>query len=53
MKVKCWTASHVLWATALGIPMGVLWVVGLPFFALLTLFKNRKRLEVEEVRERY
>jgi hypothetical protein len=37
----CYSSHHVLFIFAIGIPMFVLWVFGIPFFAWLILYRNR------------
>lgn len=38
--VECWTTGHLLWATGIGLPMFLLWVIGLPVAAFVMLTLN-------------
>ncbi len=40
MNVKCWDGDHDFYAKAFGIPIMILWVIGLPFAIFYYLFKN-------------
>jgi len=53
MTVECWSKEHLYWAIGLGVPMLAIYVVGMPVFALMFLFKNRKLLNTEGVRMKY
>ena len=41
MLESCYSSRHVLFIAALGMLMLVLWVLGIPFFAWLVLYRNR------------
>lgn len=47
MELKCYGNTHTLYATALGIPMFLVWVVGMPAIGLLHLICNWKHLETK------
>jgi hypothetical protein len=41
LEEECWSASHLLWVGVCGIPMLLVYVVGIPAFALVILYRNR------------
>jgi hypothetical protein len=41
----CYSSHHVLFIAAIGIPMFVLWVFGIPFFAWVILYRNRHLIQ--------
>ena len=45
--LECWTSDHITWALGLGIPMIVLYVLGIPMLGLCILRVNKAKLEEE------
>eukprot|EP00347_Sterkiella_histriomuscorum_P014593 403360292 len=45
LNIKCWEGLHNQYAKFVGIPIIVIWVVGLPIITLATLIKNRIALK--------
>ena len=41
MLEPCYSSQHILFIVAIGMPMLILWVLGIPFFAWLVLYRNR------------
>jgi hypothetical protein len=41
LEEECWSASHLLWVGVCGIPMLLVYVVGIPASALVILYRNR------------
>eukprot|EP00347_Sterkiella_histriomuscorum_P006984 403350694 len=52
LEVVCWDSSHSIYSYYLAIPSIIIWVLGIPFFALILLIKVRNQLEDIEVRRR-
>lgn len=44
LAVKCFKDRHLFWVLVNGVPMILFWVIGMPLFGLLMLWKNRKYL---------
>lgn len=44
MDIQCWEGDHSYYTTSFGIPIVVIWVIGLPLLALAILFTKRKHL---------
>ncbi len=53
LSVKCWDSTHRTYAIALGAPMMILWVFGLPFVGFLMVRHNKNRLDNDEVIYKY
>lgn len=45
MEYKCFSSQHLIWAFGVGLPMLIVWVIGVPSIALFILIKYRKELE--------
>ena len=41
MSEECYSSTHKLFLIAVAVPMFILWVFGIPFFAFFILFRNR------------
>jgi hypothetical protein len=41
LEEECWSTNHMLWVVVCGIPMLLLYVVGIPASAFLILYRNR------------
>jgi hypothetical protein len=46
MTIRCWSRDHLLFFLLLGLPMGLIWVVGLPVFASWYLYRNRNLIQM-------
>ena len=46
MTVPCWSSDHTMFFLALGLPMGLVWVFGLPIFACWYLYSNRGLIQM-------
>ena len=44
MSLKCFGKEHIKFIFMVGVPMLIVWVVGLPLVGFLLLFLNKKRL---------
>ncbi len=53
LNIRCWDSMHKTYAIALGGPMMVLWVIGLPFVGFLLVRHNRNKLDEYEVIYKY
>ena len=53
LRIRCWNGSHPAWAFGLGIPMILLWVIGLPALGLYIVWYYRERLDDPLVLSRY
>jgi hypothetical protein len=49
MTEPCYSAQHVLFIFALGIPMALLWVLGIPLFAFIVLYRNSHLIQLPAV----
>ncbi|CDW88757.1 UNKNOWN [Stylonychia lemnae] len=53
LEVICWSDFHNFISYFIASPSILVWGIGIPFFALVLLFKHRSRLEQNGLRERY
>lgn len=53
LNVECWKRGHLIWALPIGIPMIILWVIGMPIVGFFLLYINRKKLDEKKVMESY
>lgn len=51
MEYDCYSAEHMFWAAAVGVPMVGVWVIGMPLIALIVLIKNRKHLDDPRIKK--
>jgi hypothetical protein len=42
LDVKCWSGQHNVYSKAFGIPILIVWIIGLPLIALIALFRRRQ-----------
>ena len=47
VNLQCWTGDHNFYARNIGIPIIIIWIVGLPLLALFIMFRQRKFLADE------
>jgi len=53
LEIKCWNSTHTKWFFFVGLPMLIVWVVGMPVLALILMYTNRKRLGDDVFFSRY
>ena len=53
LEVLCWEATHLLWCMIVGVPVIVVWSIGLPAFGILYIVKNKDKLEEKTFKARY
>ncbi|CDW85403.1 UNKNOWN [Stylonychia lemnae] len=53
MSIQCWQDQHSHYANSFGIPIIVIWVIGLPLVALIILFTRRHQLTEQQNLQRY
>ena len=51
MEYKWYSAEHMLWASTVGFSILLIWVFGIPLFALSVLIKYRKKLDDGNVKK--
>ena len=44
-QVRCWQSEHLTQFFLIGLPVFLVWVIGMPLVALRILYKNRKNLQ--------
>lgn len=52
LKIKCWEGSHYFFSLAIALPSLICWGIGIPFFALILLFRNKETLNTIETKEK-
>ena len=50
LDILCESQSHTYWSLLIALPGLIVWGLGIPFLALVLIFKARKRLETVETR---
>ncbi len=45
LSIECWEGDHKYYANRFGIPILVIWVLGLPLITYGYLFKKRRQLD--------
>lgn len=53
MSLQCWVGDHQYYSNRFGVPIIVIWIVGLPTAALVALYMRRHKLSDEENMQRY
>ena len=51
--LQCWTHEHMFWVSFLGVPVLIVWGLGLPIFVYYVLRKNIAHLESIDFRKKY
>ena len=51
MDYEWYSSNHLLWAFAIGFPVLVVWVIGMPLIALIILIKYRAHLETVVIKK--
>lgn len=44
MNLQCWGKTHIVFTLAVGLPILLVWVIGVPLSGFLLLFRYRKHL---------
>lgn len=50
MTILCWDTAHSFWSYTVAMPSIIVWGLGIPFFALMLLIRERKKLASIEVK---
>eukprot|EP00347_Sterkiella_histriomuscorum_P011011 403374086 len=53
MEVLCWGQQHFAYSMIVAIPSIFLWGLGIPFFALIIMFRVKDQLDIQKIREQY
>jgi hypothetical protein len=53
MSIICWDKIHSFWSYTVAMPSIIVWGLGIPFFALILLIRERKKLAELEIREKF
>ena len=52
-EIECYSLEHLKWSFALGLPILIFWVIGLPLFALWLMYRSFKDIDIENRTRRY
>jgi hypothetical protein len=50
LTVECWSSFHTMWVLLVGLPMGVMWVIGIPTLAFLVLKRVHNKIRDKDYR---
>ena len=53
LEVLCYQGAHYVWALFVALPSIIIWGLGIPLFATLLIFRERKSLDSVTTREKY
>ncbi|CDW74982.1 UNKNOWN [Stylonychia lemnae] len=53
LEIQCWDKQHSLFSYFIALPTIILWGLGIPFFGLAILIKERKSLDQIQTRQKY
>jgi hypothetical protein len=53
LNIPCWDTTHYRYVLIVAVPSAVGWGVGMPMVCLLTLYRNRNRLGLTELKVRF
>jgi hypothetical protein len=53
MTIKCWDPPHKFWSYTVAAPSIVVWGLGIPFFALILMHRERHHLDRVETKEKF
>ncbi|CDW85128.1 UNKNOWN [Stylonychia lemnae] len=45
LEIECYRGQHFFWALAVALPAMIVWGLGIPFFGLALLLRNKKQLD--------
>lgn len=48
MRTQCWTRDHIFWVLVVGLPMLIVYVIGIPLSAFLVIYKHSDDLSSSE-----
>lgn len=44
LEIVCYKGAHFFWAFYVALPSLIVWGLGIPFFAFVLMFRDRKKL---------
>lgn len=53
MSLQCWAGDHQFYSNRFGVPIIIIWILGLPVSALIILYRKRKALSEDQNMARY
>lgn len=53
MTIQCWSSAHTFWSYIVSYPSIVIWGLGIPFFALMLMFRERDHLDRVSTKEKF
>ena len=53
MTIQCWKSAHTFWSLFVALPSIVVWGLGIPFFAMILMFRERKTLDEIVTKEKF
>ena len=53
MTIKCWDTAHAFWSYSVAMPSIIVWGLGIPFFALVLMTRERHQLDKIETKEKF
>lgn len=53
MTIRCWSVAHSFWSYTTAMPSIVVWGLGIPFFALVLMYRERHHLERVTTKEKF
>ncbi|CDW79545.1 UNKNOWN [Stylonychia lemnae] len=53
LEIICWSPEHTFYSYFVALPCIIVWGLGIPFFALVILIKQRMKLENFDTRQKY
>ena len=51
INMKCYSGDHLTWSALLGLPILVIWSVGMPIIALVIMLKYKKQLDTWDIQK--
>lgn len=45
MSIECWAKVHAFWSYTVAMPSIIVWGLGIPFFAFILMYRERKQLD--------
>jgi hypothetical protein len=53
MDEMCWSSTHIMWSILVGIPLVVLYAIGIPLYGFYILYMHRKQLGSGEFHQNF
>jgi len=53
LEIVCYQGQHFFWSMAVALPSLIVWGLGIPAFGFMLLFKERKRLNSVQARQKF